>query len=126
MRRKNAVLYTRWPKRRRRIHHQENSLEGQKSELLDYCNKNNIDVIAYIEDELTSSNPFRDKWMELERFVYEHSEEVDEVVMVCHSRCSSKLGITIDKLKWLRSLGVELTYTRGDNNDMARMELMFN
>lgn len=65
------------------------SIAGQQDEFINYCNKNNYDLIKVFTDEGQSAKDFeRKEWKELEKFLKSNYKNIDYLLVMKYDRFS--------------------------------------
>lgn len=79
------------------------SLSGQRSEIMSYCSRQDIQLLDVFEDDGQSAKNFdRVSWQQLERYVDMHHKKIDYLIVYKYDRFSRNLTealATIDKLE---------------------------
>ena len=69
------------------------SIDGQKEQFIEYCEKNNYNLLQVFTDEGQSAKDFeRKEWKELEKYLKLHYKNIDYLLVMKYDRFSRNVG----------------------------------
>lgn len=69
------------------------SLDGQEADIINYCSRNNIELLCIFRDDGQSAKNFeRASWKQLEAFIKKHHKDIDTLLVISYDRFSRNVS----------------------------------